>query len=159
MFKVNEVDCEITSFCNLTCVLCERYYRTVKDKEKIPINHWTVDDINWLTNEGIVDDVRWALSGGVSDPMGNPNFFSIVDALLKNNAKQVYVSTNATLGTEETWRNIAMLTNELPRSKLNFVVAIDGSNQNINSKYRVGSDYEIIERNLKIPKKELITIN
>ena len=43
MFKVNEVDCEITSFCNLTCVLCERYYRTVKDKEKIPIKKKEVD--------------------------------------------------------------------------------------------------------------------
>ena len=153
MRKVHEVDCEITSFCNLTCVLCERYYRIVKNQERIPINHWTVDDINWLANEGIVDEVRWALSGGVSDPMGNPNFVSIVDALLKNNAKQVYVSTNATLGTEETWRNIAMLTNELPRSKLNFVVAIDGSNQEINSKYRVGSDYNLIERNLNIFKQ------
>ena len=78
MRKVHEVDCEITSFCNLTCVLCERYYRIVKNQERIPINHWTVDDINWLANEGIVDEVRWALSGGVSDPMGNPNFISIV---------------------------------------------------------------------------------
>jgi len=152
MRRIHEVDCEITSFCNLTCVLCERYHRTVKANETIPIKHWTVDDIDWLTEEGIVDDVYWALSGGVSDPMGNPHFIDILNRLIDNNAR-VYVSTNATLGTEETWRSIAMLTNELPISKLNFVVAIDGSNQEINSKYRIGSNYEIIERNLNIFKQ------
>ena len=153
MRKVHEVDCEITSFCNLTCVLCERYHRVVKSKEKIPIKHWTVDDINWLANEGIVNEVYWSLSGGVSDPMGNPDFISIVDALLSHNAKTVYISTNATLGTEETWRNIAILTNKLGGTKIRFVVAIDGSHQAVNEKYRIGSDYEIIERNLNIFKQ------
>lgn len=121
--------------CNNVCPLCLR-----NDKElmsKIPKNEHL--EFNALVRflDSLPNLDRVVLMGALSEPTLYPNFFELIKYLKQRNIR-VRVSTNGSTNTLDWWREFGpLLTSE---DIVRFPV--DGSTDELHSKYRVGSTLE-----------------
>lgn len=125
--------------CNLRCPLCLRNSGILKDIKK-----GEMLDLSVLTNflDKLSSLNRVVLMGSVSEPTLYPDLFDLIK-YLKQRDIRIRLSTNANTHTEAYWRELSLLLDE------NDIVrfAVDGSTQELHSKYRVGGTLETVLKN------------
>jgi radical SAM protein with 4Fe4S-binding SPASM domain len=133
--KIVAVSIEISSMCNLHCVFCPvGNGRIVKELMTLE-NHKKIIDL--LPKN--IKELRYNLRG---DPTLNKDFVKMIK-YAHNQGFKTLVSTNGMA--------IAGFINELVESGLDRIFfAVDGATQEVQSKYRVGSDLERIKGNIKM---------
>ena len=142
--KIKKIEIEITSDCNAACPGCART-KPARDGT-LEINHIRLDDLKRiLPNKTYMDGKIIRLCGTLGDPMIHPQISDIVEYFLSNGAN-VFISTNAGVGTIDTWHKLGMLSN-IYQDKLLLQACIDGHRET-NHIYRVNTKFSIIERNL-----------
>lgn len=91
---------------------------------------------------------RVNLEGNYSEPLLYPEILSLI-AYFKKRSLKIIISTNASFKGEDFWTQLGELLNE--DDVIRF--AIDGSNQELYSKYRVGGDLSSVLKNHSVLKR------
>jgi len=124
-----EIVIEITSHCNLSCIMCSRKSSTR-----------TGGYMDFLLFKRIINQVKGYaelvyLSGGIGEPLMHPDLHDMIEYCVRNDVR-VGVSTNATLLTAK--KTDLILKN--PPDIL--LLSLDGATKETVEKIRVGSKFE-----------------
>ena len=135
--EVNDVELELTGFCNLKCPLCANRYSFISDaikrKNIRPLNEW-ISQLNKYINLRSV-----CLAGIVSEPTLYPYLFELLD-YFHSRCITVELYSNANTHDEQWWNQLNRHMHE--DDKVFFTIC--GSTQELHSKYRVGSNLQQI---------------
>lgn len=133
--KIVAVTIEVSSICNLHCIFCPVGNGQVMKGLMTLENHNKIIDL--LPSS--IKELRYAYRG---DPTLNKDFVKMIN-YAHNKGFKTLVSTNGMA--------IGGFVDELVESGLDRIFfAVDGATQEIQSKYRIGSDLEKIENNIKV---------
>jgi len=135
------IELELSSYCNAKCPLCIR----TMHPDKFELKHITLDDIIKILPLDKIKEQKFKFSGVLGDPLMNPEVLEIAQYLLANGSHCINFSTNAGIRTEELWYELGKLSNASNDLFVHFCV--DGFKET-NHIYRVGTDFDIIERNM-----------
>ena len=131
--KINQLDVELTSRCNLKCYVCHNAKIPNKDVDLSifsKINTYNLDYID--------------ICGNVGEPICHPNLLEFIDIV--NNGVKIKISTNGTLHDGSWWRKLAK---KLSRHRLsNVIFALDGL-EDSHCRYRVGTNYKKLLKNIE----------
>ena len=125
-----ELIIEITSFCNLECIMCPRVNmkRNKQGYMEIELFRSIIDQIK--------DHVELVyLSGGLGEPLAHPRFGDMIRYCVSNNVR-VGVSTNATLLRPK------QINEMLDASPDLVLLSLDGATKETHEAIRVGSVFE-----------------
>lgn len=135
--KIINVNIDLTNKCQLSCPLCYRNTNLNKEVENTQLEY--TDFVK------ILDDfigIKSVVLAGNSEPTLYKDFFKLIDYLKFRNIK-LTISTNAEMNDDSFWSKL--------KSKLNnqdkIVITFCGLDQEVHSKYRVGSYFDIVLRN------------
>ena len=144
MWKVDWIDIELTSFCNIHCEGCFRELSDYADK---------VNNTEKLSLEIIKERFRKEdfpgikiinFCGSVDEPTSHPQFFDIVKHFATWNA-HINIATNGSLRTEKWWTKLADIL--LPISH-RVTWGVDGIDKT-SEIYRRGSKFDKVEKNYR----------
>ena len=124
-----EIVIEITSHCNLSCIMCSRESSTR-----------TSGYMDFSLFKKIIDQVKdYAelvyLSGGIGEPLMHPDLHDMIEYCLRNDVR-VGVSTNVTLLTAKTTDLILKNPPDI------LLLSLDGATKETVERIRVGSKFE-----------------
>lgn len=124
---------ELTSSCNLNCIMCGRNAAEFKP---------SFFDINWFNKfEGIFDEIEEVTLMGWGEPTIHPNFSKMLE-FLHSKGVRIYFCTNG--------MKLDKLKKEIFEHQIDvFAVSLDGANEKTNSQIRCGSDFNHIVGSLK----------
>lgn len=132
---------EITSKCNAGCPACHR----TRNAGKFDIASITIDDFKKsFPGENEISGTQFLLCGALGDPVANKDCMAIVEHIV-NNGGWAELNSNAGLQTVAWWKSLGELCKNTDRVYVWFCV--DGHRQT-NHIYRVGVDFDVIERNM-----------
>ncbi len=130
------------SVCNLSCPMCSigQQKLGIKPKESAPPN-MTLDNFRKIvTNAG--DNILKALLYDEGEPLLHPDISDMVNFLAERDTATV-ISTNFAMEfTDSRMKDLAQ------SGLSHLIVALDGSTQDIYSKYRIGGNIDIVQDNL-----------
>ena len=137
IFEFDIADC-----CNLSCQHCVRQETNRKNNLN---NRVSVNDFKKFIDlyKGIVARVKFV--GIISEPLLHPELIQIIELFNENNIP-VSIYTNGSVIIKNPNRLLCALNGNV---KNGIYFALDGSTQELNSKYRIGSDINRILDNLK----------
>ena len=105
---IKKIELEITSDCNAACPGCARTLHN----DKLVVAQFTLEDLKRiLPNERYMNGKDFTLCGVLGDPMIHPEVLQITEYLLRHGAK-VTISTNAGVGSKETYYQLGILSGE-----------------------------------------------
>lgn len=142
--KIEWIDVELTSFCNIRCKACLR--ETSKYREEF-INK---DLISLETIKEKFKKEDWPnlkrinFCGSVDEPISHPNFFDII-RYFADWGIYINVATNGSLRTEKWWSDLASI---MPLKNHNVTFGIDGVDST-SEIYRSGSKFKKVEKNFR----------
>ena len=136
MIDVNDiklVHIEASSFCNARCPQCPRNLNGWNILN-LPLQHLSTEKLRSIAKQ-LPDDINVLFNGNYGDPMMNPNILDLVGLFKKN----IFITTNGSIGKLETFEKLAQLGVEITFS-------IDGL-EDTNHIYRQDVVWEkVIER-------------
>jgi MoaA/NifB/PqqE/SkfB family radical SAM enzyme len=136
---------ELTTICNAKCLACVRSYDINSIvEEPLPITSLPLEKIETIINEiGSLDIVL--LCGTFGDPFGHPKIKDIIELISKKLPETlIFVHTNGSLGSEDTWKELGANHN----GNLVIYFSIDGLADTLPI-YRVGVSFEKVIENAK----------
>ncbi len=143
--KIKMINLEITSRCNLLCLQCGRT-KHGKLNPLLPLK-----DLDWsqsfedLFTEEFSQQLDWLyFSGNYGDFTASKNADLFVDKFLSKGLKNLAVYTNGSARPKDWWSNLGTKI----REKGLITFSVDGL-KDTNHLYRVGSNWQNIERNMK----------
>ena len=133
--KLNKVEFSITTYCQAKCPLCSRTNKKTLEKVNwLPLRHLTLNEYKNAVDQ-MLSNKSISLCGDYGDPVMHPDIEEFIDYAIQKNFK-IDVHTNGGLRTKDWYIKVAKKYN-----KLLMVFAIDGIDEETNSKYRVGVDF------------------
>lgn len=140
----NEVEFNITTYCQAKCPSCSRTLQI----DKLPLFHTPIESFENVVNH-LSDNVeRVVLCGELGDPMMHPDIEKIIDTV-HNTGRFVQVHTNGGLRNSDFYK---LLANKYEH--LSFSFGIDGLSQKVNEIYRVDVDWQRAWENMTVWFKE-----
>lgn len=140
--KLEWIDIELTSFCNISCNGC---FRTLSNFSNKILNKeiLTYEIIKKKFIKNIFPNIKIInFCGSVDEPCSHPEFFNIIKHF--NEWGHINIATNGSLRTENWWIQLA---NILPKShKVTF--GIDGIDET-SELYRIGSNFKKVQKNYR----------
>lgn len=128
----NEVEFNITTYCQAKCPTCAR----TLELDKIKLSHTPIELFEKVVNN-LADDVdRIILCGELGDPMMHPDIDKIID-IAHSTGRFVQIHTNGGLRNSNFYKFLAE-----KYERLGFSFGIDGLSQKINEIYRVDVDWK-----------------
>ena len=140
------VSVELSTFCNAACPQCPRP-AAVKNKWLKTDNVSYEQFVEWFPKDTLDKIKLFDFNGTFGDPGMCPDLFEIVHYCLKNGV-DVSINTNGSMRDPEFWKLIAY-NNKMYDANLTILFDVDGSTQEMHSKYRVGTDLHKILQNMK----------
>ena len=141
--KVEWVDIESTSFCNIDCPGC---YRQVKRKK---VNHILDKDFlsfsnlkKWINKKHFPNLNLLNFCGSIDEPTLHPDMLDIVKYYNNEVDVNINISSNGSTKTPDFWW-------KLGKEGISVFFGIDGTDQKSLEKYRVGSNFKKIRQNCK----------
>lgn len=137
---IRGVDIEMSCVCNLRCPLCLSRLDQTKDKfvpHNVDIGK-LIQILDRMPNLEVV-----SIAGDASEPTLHPGILGFLDYLKGRSKIFVEFYTNSSLHEEEFWTELNRHFNK--NSMVQFTIC--GSTQELHSKYRVGSDLDVVLRN------------
>lgn len=141
--KINSLQIEISSNCNLHCPGCARIDQTTNGIHKLIKKNvfLNLDIIKELLKSKYLQDLDYIdFCGSIDDPLMHPNFLEILEYITEKNIK-VIVQTNASYRTTDYWKQMANILNKKASSYVKF--SIDGL-EDTNHLYRKGANWKKI---------------
>ena len=145
---VNNLQVDITSFCNARCGACVRNVDGDMVKPEIPMEHFDMDVWNRL----VIDDTRgWfiielTLNGNWGDPMMHPNLVEMLQTYCRYHPETaLYIHTNGSMRTKKFWNKLGQVCRMFSNHAVVF--AVDGL-EDTHSIYRRKTDFNKIIENI-----------
>ena len=144
---------DITTYCNAKCPQCHRTDALgggLKKVDWLPLKHVNLKTIKkWFPPEALKYIYRINHCPTWGDSMMNPEIYEITEYMLKNSNVLININTNGSMRNEDFWYSFANLAVKYPKR---IVVAfdVDGIDQKMHSKYRIGTDLNKIFKNMNI---------
>lgn len=137
--EIQEIEMDLTGVCNLSCPLCTRNYQHAN--HLVQKNVRSIDEIIKQLNT-FTGLKRFFVAGVVSEPTMYKDFVPFIEYL---NSRDIYyeIFTNGNTRSTEWWEELGKIVPE----KCMCAFTVCGSNQELHSKYRVGSDLQQILNN------------
>lgn len=130
-----EASIEITSYCNLRCIMCSR---TAMNR---PAKHMHPSLFKKIIDQ-LAPSVELVYLHGLGEPLLNKNLFKMI-AYAKKKGLKVGISTNATLLDKKAAK-------KLLKSGIDYIIfAIDGATKETYEKIRIGGNFTQVEQNIK----------
>jgi MoaA/NifB/PqqE/SkfB family radical SAM enzyme len=139
-FNFTHVHLEVSSKCALRCPRCPRteHPETPWLNQQLSLADVKMILPEWLLSEHVK---RVTICGDVGDPIYNTQFIEIVRYIKTVSPSiHLYIITNGSYRKKEWWQDLASQLNECDT----VTFSIDGPSHEINSMYRVGSDWTSI---------------
>ena len=144
MWKVEWIDIELTSFCNIHCEGCFRelseYADKVNNTEKLSLA--TIKQR--FKKEDFPDIKIINFCGSVDEPTSHPEFFDIISHFSSWNA-HINIATNGSLRTEKWWTKLAEILKPISHR---VTWGVDGTDKT-SEIYRRGSKFDKVEKNYR----------
>ncbi len=133
--NLDKVEFAITTHCQAKCPLCARTNKETLEKVNwLPLHHLSLDEYKNAVDQLLPNrDIDFC--GDYGDPIMHPQIEDFIDYAIQKN-HNVSVHTNGGLRTKDWYIKVAKKYN-----KLLMVFAIDGIDEETNSKYRVGVNF------------------
>lgn len=144
---IEQIDLELTSFCNIKCKACWR--TTGGQAAKKVINNDLLPYgliVNRIKKKYLPNLKTVRFCGSVDEPITHPEINELIDYFIPMNVK-INISTNGSLKTVKWWKNFG---NKFYEKNVNHTVffGIDGL-EDTHHLYRVGSDFSKVLNNAK----------
>jgi len=140
--SIKSVELEITSNCNAACPGCAR----TLNSDILEVTSFSFNDlIRLFPSKEYIEGKRFKFCGVLGDPLIHTEFIDMAEYLVANGCKKLNVSTNAGIGTKDTWLRLGKLAYNNKAVVIDF--CIDGHSET-NHIYRVNTKWNVIERNL-----------
>lgn len=137
------IEIESTSDCNARCPACSRTrFPETYDSKSIPLS----DFKKIFNTPEMIQGKRFQFFGVLGDPILNPDCLEISEFLIENGG-HVRLSTNGGYGSKNFWDKLGQLSHDTQKLMVTF--SVDGHRQT-NYIYRIGTKFDIIERNMDI---------
>jgi len=147
--RVNNLQVDVTSYCNARCGACVRNIDGDVVKPEIPMVHFDVDAWNRLVSE---DTRGWfivemTLNGNWGDPMMHPKLVEMLQTYsIYHPESAVYIHTNGSMRTQKFWYELGRTCRKFSNHAVVF--AIDGL-EDTHSIYRRKTDFNKIVENIE----------
>lgn len=133
---------DITTYCNADCPQCARsdyrYHDHINEVEPMNMDMDTVTNIDFTIVESVI------ICGSHGDPIMHPYIKEIVGFISSfDNIEKIHIDTNGSIRNTNWWKRFAVY------KKLRIAFAIDGIDQKMHEKYRVGTNLEKVKSNVK----------
>lgn len=130
-----EASIEITSYCNLKCIMCTR------GTMNRPLKHMH-SSLFQKTIDQLAPSIELVYLHGLGEPFLNKNLFKMINYAKKKGLK-VGISTNATLIDKKAAK-------KLLDSEIDYIIfAMDGATKETYEKIRIGGNFIQVEKNIK----------
>ena len=143
MWKVDWIDIELTSFCNIHCEGCFRELSDYADK----VNNKEMISLETIKSKFKKEDFPGIkiinFCGSVDEPTSHPQFFDIVKHFATWDA-HINIATNGSLRSEKWWTELASIMPESHR----VTWGVDGIDKT-SEIYRRGSKFDKVEKNFR----------
>lgn len=137
--EIEEIEMDLTGVCNLSCPLCSRNYQHAN--HLVEKNVRSIEEIKKQLDQ-FTGLKRFFVAGIVSEPTMYKDFIPFIEYL---NSRNIYyeIFTNGNTRDVDWWEKLGKIVPE--NCMCCFTVC--GSNQEMHSKYRIGSDLQQILEN------------
>tara|TARA_B100000965_G_scaffold71216_1_gene56203 strand:- start:3668 stop:4363 length:696 start_codon:yes stop_codon:yes gene_type:complete len=135
--SLNTVEFSITTYCQAKCPLCARTNKKTLEKiDWLPLQHLPLDEYKNALDQTKPNKVI-SFCGDYGDPVMHPQVEDFLDYAVENNYR-VQLHTNGGIRTKDWYEKIA----KKYKNKVSVIFAIDGIDEETNSKYRVGVEFD-----------------
>jgi len=147
MYKIRDIELELSTYCNADCPLCYRNYKTFDehypDKFHRPLQSVKDQILRY-------PDLEWVrLVGSISEPTMYSHFLDLVTFIKSKNIK-IELCTNGSVNTREWWQQLS----EILTKEDSVYFTICGCKEWTHEIYRVNTSLKKILRNAKAFKSE-----
>mgnify|MGYP001466917170 CR=1 FL=1 len=141
--NLDKVEFAITTHCQAKCPLCARTNKETLEKVNwLPLHHLSLDEyknaVDQLPSNKVI-----SFCGDYGDPVMHPKLEEFIDYAIQKNY-YVDVHTNGGLRSEDWYVKLA----KKYKNKVKMIFAIDGINEQTNTKYRIGVDFNRAWQNM-----------
>lgn len=144
----HEFDFALTTYCQAKCRSCARTNEETGEKEDwLELKHMRFSVYERLLDNFVKDknkeDIRITFCGEFGDPVMHPDIAKFVDATAPR-VKDLVIKTNGGLRQPEWYKEIGT-----KYDNIIFHFGIDGTTEEVNSKYREGVNFDRAMENMK----------
>ena len=140
-YKVKDIELELSTFCNASCQLCYRNYKSFDEHYPDRFHRDYKELIQQINSYPDLEYIR--LVGSVSEPTMYNKFLELVD-YIKNKDIKIEICTNGSTQDPFWWRSLGVKLTKDDR----VYFTITGSTQEIHETYRAGTKLERILKNV-----------
>lgn len=139
---------DLCTLCNAACPQCHRTNPDGLGKaDFLDLVQWTIDDFKRMFPADTIDKIRrFEICGTWGDPIMNRDLIKICEYIIEHSHASIMINTNGSTQSEEWWWKLV----NTCRHRLEVVFALDGSTQELHSKYRQKTDLERVKENIEI---------
>lgn len=134
---IEDIELELSGFCNAACPLCARNYKNFNEKYPILFHRSLTEIINQLNEFPNLTIIR--LVGSISEPTLYNQFFNLIEYINSRNI-DIEICTNGDTHDIIWWNRLARLLKETDR----IYFTICGSTQELHEIYRLGTNLKNI---------------
>ena len=146
-----QIQLDTTTYCNAKCPMCHRTNPEGLDKvDWLPLTQWTLDDFKRAFSPvdlKLITSISFCPTWG--DAMMSNHTYNMVEYIFKHNPLcRVAIDTNGSIRDETWWWEFGLLSKG---GRYNLIINfdVDGTTQEMHSKYRQGTDLQKVLNNMK----------
>ena len=138
--KVEWIDIELTSFCNIDCPGCYRQIKRKKVNNILDKDMLTLKQLKkWINKKTFPNCKLINFCGSIDEPTLHPEILEILDYFDDLN---VNISSNGSTKTKKFWTILG-------KKKISVFFGLDGIDQKSLEKYRIGSNFKKVQENFR----------
>ena len=148
------IQLDITTYCNAKCPQCHRTNpEGLKKHDWLPLVHWSMDDFNTAFSDDDltkISNINFCPTWG--DAIMNPHFYDMVKRCFEVNPNMcISIDTNGSIQDENLWWKFGSLapSKRNTNGTLRVTFDVDGINQKMHSKYRIGTNLQKTLNNMR----------
>lgn len=125
---------DLSTHCNAACPQCHRTNPNGLGKaDWLDLRQWSLQQFQQVFPQTVMQNVgSFDFCGTWGDPVMNKDLLEICKYIIDNSKSSININTNGSIRDEEWWWDLGSYC----KDRLNVVFAIDGSTQDIHSRYR-----------------------
>ena len=127
---------DLSTYCNAACPQCHRTNPDGLGKvDWLPLIQWNLKQFkNSFPNLNFIHEFEFCGTWG--DPIMNKEILEICEYIIDNSSSDISIKTNGSMREGDFWWNLGVLCGR----RLNIEFAVDGTTQEMHSKYRQKTD-------------------
>lgn len=136
------VSVEVTTKCNAACPQCKRTINS----DSLPLFDVDFETFKkWFPLDTVSNISTFLFSGNHCDAPSNKYIVEIIEYIIENSEASIIIETNGSLRSEDWWFELGMLCG----SRLSVTFDVDGTDQEMHSRYRINTNLKKILSNME----------